>query len=220
MRQHWRWDWNRRHDLARWVIRRRGKEDGTFPSSGLAFFPTKGEGESFLKVTPLCFESRADRCSGLPGLPLQSHCLWFFLPSDRHPYRSLHSCLCCRNFSFNLTPFFIASTSRKSPFRKTKASFRNVKRIPRLLFLDVNSDKVYSVQKTSLKSDVKNLRQKVKDPLAQAKGTRWVTRWAYQSKLGDIMIGILWMIHEIIDWALSLCQALVLQKQTYPEQSC
>ncbi|KAF6091007.1 MAP7 domain containing 3 [Phyllostomus discolor] len=68
-----------------------------------------------------------------------------------------------------------ASTSGVSPFRKTKASFRNVKRIPRLLFLDVNSDKVYSVKKTSLKSDVKNLRQKAKDPLAQAKGIRLST---------------------------------------------
>ncbi|XP_036894919.1 MAP7 domain-containing protein 3 isoform X2 [Sturnira hondurensis] len=68
-----------------------------------------------------------------------------------------------------------ASTSGVSPFRKPKASFRNVKRIPRLLFLDVNSDKVYSVQKTSLKSDVENLRQKVKDPLAQAKGIRLST---------------------------------------------
>ena len=59
-----------------------------------------------------------------------------------------------------------------SPFRKPKVSFRNVERIPRLLFLDVNSDKVYSVKKTSLKSDLKNFRQKVKDPLAQAKGIR------------------------------------------------
>lgn len=105
-----------------------------------------------------------------------------------------------------------------SPFRKPKVSFRNVKRIPRLLFLDVNSDKVYSVKKTSLKSDLKNFRQKVKDPLAQAKGIRWDTWWAYQSKLGGIMIDILRMIHEIIDWALSLyqalCQALILQKQT------
>ncbi|KAM5290352.1 MAP7 domain-containing protein 3 [Glossophaga mutica] len=68
-----------------------------------------------------------------------------------------------------------ASTSGVSPFRKSKASFRNAKRIPRLLFLDVNSDKVYSVKKKSLKSDVKNLRQKVKDPLAQAKGIRLST---------------------------------------------
>ncbi|XP_036998122.2 MAP7 domain-containing protein 3 isoform X2 [Artibeus jamaicensis] len=68
-----------------------------------------------------------------------------------------------------------ASTGGMSPFRKPNASFTNVKRIPRLLFLDVNSDKVYSVQKTSLKSDVKNLRQKVKDPLAQAKGIRLST---------------------------------------------
>ncbi|XP_016072022.1 PREDICTED: MAP7 domain-containing protein 3 [Miniopterus natalensis] len=56
--------------------------------------------------------------------------------------------------------------------RKLKTSFRNVKSTPRLLFLDVNSDKVYAKPKASLKSDMKNFRQKVKDPLAQAKGIR------------------------------------------------
>lgn len=83
--------------------------------------------------------------------------------------------------------------------RKLKKSFRNVKSAPRLQSLEVNSDKVYTKTRSSLKSDIKNVRQKVKDPLAKAKGIRLVTWRAFQNKLGVIMSGILRMIHEIID---------------------
>ncbi|XP_054573582.1 MAP7 domain-containing protein 3 isoform X1 [Eptesicus fuscus] len=65
-----------------------------------------------------------------------------------------------------------AFTNGMNSSRKLKKSFRNVKSTPRLLSLEVNSDKVYTKTRASLKSDMKNVRQKVKDPLAQAKGIR------------------------------------------------
>ncbi|KAK1346460.1 hypothetical protein QTO34_000316 [Cnephaeus nilssonii] len=65
-----------------------------------------------------------------------------------------------------------ACTNGMNSSRKLKKSFRNVKSTPRLLSLEVNSDKVYTKTRASLKSDMKNVRQKVKDPLAQAKGIR------------------------------------------------
>ncbi|XP_036299413.1 MAP7 domain-containing protein 3 isoform X3 [Pipistrellus kuhlii] len=66
----------------------------------------------------------------------------------------------------------LAFTNGMNSSRKLKKSFRNVKSAPRLLSLEVNSDKVYTKTRSSLKSDIKNVRQKVKDPLAQAKGIR------------------------------------------------
>lgn len=86
----------------------------------------------------------------------------------------------------------------KSP-RKFKKSSRNVKSTSRLPSSEVDSDKVYTKTRTSFKNDIKNVRQKVKDPLAQAKSIRLVTLRAFQNKLGVIMIVILRMIHEIID---------------------
>ncbi|XP_054434068.1 MAP7 domain-containing protein 3 [Pteronotus mesoamericanus] len=62
-----------------------------------------------------------------------------------------------------------ACVSGLSLATKLKANFRNVKNTPRLLFLDINSDKVHPNIKTSLKSDTKTFRQKVKRPLAKAK---------------------------------------------------
>ncbi|XP_023613420.1 MAP7 domain-containing protein 3 isoform X3 [Myotis lucifugus] len=55
---------------------------------------------------------------------------------------------------------------------KLKKSSRNVKSTPRLLSLEVSSDKVCTKTRASLKNDIKNVRQKVKDPLAQAKSIR------------------------------------------------
>lgn len=54
-----------------------------------------------------------------------------------------------------------------------KTNFRNVKNTPNLVFLDTSSGQVHKEPKASFeKSDMKNFRQNVKDPLAKAKGTR------------------------------------------------
>lgn len=71
------------------------------------------------------------------------------------------------------------------------------------MFLDASSSQIHKETHVSFKSDMKNFRQNVKDPLTQAKDTRWVIWWAYQNKLGGIIIDLR-MIHKIIDWELSL----------------
>ncbi|XP_006774766.1 PREDICTED: MAP7 domain-containing protein 3 [Myotis davidii] len=55
---------------------------------------------------------------------------------------------------------------------KLKKRSRNVKRTPRLPPLEVSSDEACTKTRASFKNDIKNVRQKVKDPLAQAKGIR------------------------------------------------
>lgn len=102
-----------------------------------------------------------------------------------------------------------------------KTNFRNAKNTSKLVFLDPSSGQVHKETKASFKkSNMKNYRQNVKDLLAKPKGTRWITRQAYQDKLGGIMIDIPRMYMKLIDWALSLyqtlCQALDLQTQTHP----
>lgn len=71
------------------------------------------------------------------------------------------------------------------------------------MFLDASSSQIHKETQASFKSDMKNFRQNVKDSLTQAKDTRWVTWWAYQNKLGGIIIDFR-MIHKIIDWVLIL----------------
>uniref|UniRef100_A0A671DU72 MAP7 domain containing 3 n=1 Tax=Rhinolophus ferrumequinum TaxID=59479 RepID=A0A671DU72_RHIFE len=57
-------------------------------------------------------------------------------------------------------------------FTDFKTNFRNVKNTPNLVFLDPSSGQVHKEPKASFKkSDMKNFRQNVKDPLAKAKGT-------------------------------------------------
>nr|KAF6313948.1 MAP7 domain containing 3 [Pipistrellus kuhlii] len=80
----------------------------------------------------------------------------------------------------------LAFTNGMNSSRKLKKSFRNVKSAPRLLSLEVNSDKVYTKTRSSLKSDIKNVRQKVKDPLAQAKGIRLVTWLSIQRMTNQV----------------------------------
>ncbi|XP_032974591.1 MAP7 domain-containing protein 3 isoform X6 [Rhinolophus ferrumequinum] len=62
-------------------------------------------------------------------------------------------------------------------FTDFKTNFRNVKNTPNLVFLDPSSGQVHKEPKASFKkSDMKNFRQNVKDPLAKAKGTRLSTK--------------------------------------------
>lgn len=115
------------------------------------------------------------------------------VPHPAHQHHSLcSSCLVVEAPVLILFLFFLAFTNGMNSSRKLKKSFRNGKSTPRLPSLEVTSDKVYTKTRASLKNDRKN-------PLAQAKGIRLVTRQAFQNKLGVVMIGILRTIHDSID---------------------
>ena len=121
-------------------------------------------------------------------LPPDNSCLQVDVPCPDWQAHSLHFArLYCRNSNFNLAAVFffpLATINGMDSSPKPKTHVKNVRNTSK--FLDVTSSQIHKEEtKAFLNTDMKTFRQKtVKDPLNQAKSTRWVTQWVHQNTPG------------------------------------